>query len=218
MYLRSWSLIQYVSNFYCLNLHLRGGKTQGKLNWKPYGIPIVFPISCEDTITRGDLRTAVHTMLSPMLKDKESKKSNLSDTNNSIKSSARDISSMEDSANTVSDKTESSSSLKTTPQKFHLQMVDESNACIDLSVEDDKDIQLSPSTDSILVFVDWSDDKLKSYDTHYLENLPEVSKHGPAMKKTRSEPLSLYTCLEAFLREEPLVTDDMWLVFLLLVN
>ncbi|ESR43742.1 hypothetical protein CICLE_v100137952mg, partial [Citrus x clementina] len=41
-------------------------------------------------------------------------------------------------------------------------------------------------------------------------NLPEVFKNGPVTKKARTEPLSLYTCLEAFLREEPLVPEDMW--------
>ncbi|PKI63580.1 hypothetical protein CRG98_016024, partial [Punica granatum] len=50
----------------------------------------------------------------------------------------------------------------------------------------------------------------EKYDTQYLENLPEVCKYGHVSKKTRTEPLSLYTCLEAFLREEPLVPEDMW--------
>ncbi|KAI3508019.1 hypothetical protein L1887_23018 [Cichorium endivia] len=42
-------------------------------------------------------------------------------------------------------------------------------------------------------------------------NFPEVSKNGNGTKKA----LSLYTCIEAFLREEPLVPQDMWLAFLL---
>ncbi|CAM8927558.1 unnamed protein product [Rhodiola kirilowii] len=194
----------------------QGGKTQGKLNWRPYGIPLVWPISCEDTINRGDLQSIVHTMLSPMLKAKEPGNNNVSDTNQTMEASgsSHDIGSNEtctDNTSVLLNK-DNSTSTKPTPQKLPLQMVDENNACIDLSVGEDKVVRLSLSSsmDSILVYVDWSDEQFESYDTHYLENLPEVSKHGPSTKKARSEPLSLYTCLEAFLREEPLVTDDMW--------
>lgn len=102
--------------------------------------------------------------------------------------------------------------------KLPLQLVDENNVCIDLSVGEDKPIRLPTSSSSILVFIDWSEKDLKKYDTHYLDNLPEVFKYGNANKKSRTEPraepLSLYTCLEAFLREEPLVPEDMWLVYL----
>lgn len=97
-------------------------------------------------------------------------------------------------------------------EKLPLQLVDENNACIDLTVGEDKSVKLSSSSMSILVFVDWSQKLLENYDTRYIENLPEVTKYGPATKKTRTEPLSLYSCLEAFLREEPLVPEDMWLV------
>jgi ubiquitin carboxyl-terminal hydrolase 4/11/15 len=96
--------------------------------------------------------------------------------------------------------------------KLPLQLVEESNACVDLSVGEDKAIKLSSTSTSVLVYVDWSRELLEKYDTHYLENLPEVFKYGPVNKKARTEPLSLYTCLEAFLREEPLVPEDMWLV------
>ncbi|KAL0369879.1 UNVERIFIED_CONTAM: Ubiquitin carboxyl-terminal hydrolase 5 [Sesamum angustifolium] len=73
-----------------------------------------------------------------------------------------------------------------------------------------KVVKLSSSSMSILVFVDWSQKLLGSYDTSHIENLPDVCKYGHVSKKARNEPLSLYTCLEAFLREEPLVPEDMW--------
>ncbi|KAK3118773.1 hypothetical protein QOZ80_9BG0707130 [Eleusine coracana subsp. coracana] len=38
----------------------------------------------------------------------------------------------------------------------------------------------------------------------------EVFKFAPPAKRTRGEPLSLYACLDAFLREEPLVPEEMW--------
>ncbi|CAM8973220.1 unnamed protein product [Rhodiola kirilowii] len=186
----------------------QGGKTQAKPNWKPYGIPLVWPISCEDVITRGDLQSIVHTMLSPLLRVKEPGSSNhtvgASDSSSDIGSNEAGTDS------TPSLSKESHNSTKLVPQELHLQMVDENNVCIDISTGGDKVVKLSSSMDSILVFIDWTDNQLENYDTHYLESLPEVLKPGPATKKARSEPLSLYTCLEAFLREEPLVTDDMW--------
>lgn len=99
--------------------------------------------------------------------------------------------------------------------KLPLQLVDENNAFIDLLMEQEKIIKLPSTSTAILIYIDWSQNLLEKYDTHYLENLPEVFKYGPVTKKARSEPLSLYTCLEAFLREEPLVPEDMWLDFLL---
>lgn len=77
---------------------------------------------------------------------------------------------------------------------------------------EDKVVKFSPSSATVLVYMDWSQKLLEKYDTHVLETLPEVLKYGPITKKARTEPLSLYTCLEAFLREEPLVPEDMWLV------
>lgn len=109
-------------------------------------------------------------------------------------------------------KQETGNSKVTTLQKLPLQLVDENNACIDLSIGEEKAFKIPASSRSILVFIDWSRKLLDNYETTCLENLPDV-KNGAVTKKTRNEPLSLYTCLEAFLREEPLVPEDMWLVF-----
>ena len=155
-------------------------------------------------------------MLSPIARTESLGQSNISDTNMSIAVSdqCRDISSGEactDSSISNPQNKDDTNSEAGILLRLPLQLVDESNACIDLSVGEDKPIRLSSSSTSILVYVDWSLKLLDKYDTHYLENLTEVF-NGPPNKKARTEPLSLYTCLEAFLREEPLVPEDMWLV------
>lgn len=61
------------------------------------------------------------------------------------------------------------------------------------------------------VIVLWSDKMLKKYDTDLLDSLPEVFKPQPFTKRTQ-ESFSIYKCLEAFLKEEPLGPEDMWLV------
>ncbi|KAJ0820588.1 putative ubiquitinyl hydrolase 1 [Helianthus annuus] len=168
---------------------LETGNVRGTSGWKAYGTPLVFPVSCDATITRGDIQLIVHTMLSPMLKTETS---DLKNVNVEPESDCKE--------NDGPDK----------PQiKLPLKLVDGNNACIDLSVGEERTVRLPSSSLSVLLFIDWSPKLLQKYETQYLEKLSEVFKTGPS-KKARAEPLSLYTCLEAFLREEPLVPEDMW--------
>ncbi|XP_048501036.1 ubiquitin carboxyl-terminal hydrolase 5 isoform X5 [Beta vulgaris subsp. vulgaris] len=44
---------------------------QSMKGWKPYGTPLVSPISCDNVTTRGDVQSMVRTMLSPLLKLRE---------------------------------------------------------------------------------------------------------------------------------------------------
>jgi ubiquitin carboxyl-terminal hydrolase 4/11/15 len=189
------------------------GATQAAQHWKPFGTPLVSLISRDEVITRGDIQTVVDTMLSPLLISESLRQADTSEPCPSLAASEkrRDSSSVEACSNSMSD-TVNKDGNAVTLFKLPLQLVEESNACVDLSVGEDKAIKLSSTSTSVLVYVDWSRELLEKYDTHYLENLPEVFKYGPVNKKARTEPLSLYTCLEAFLREEPLVPEDMWLV------
>ncbi|CAK7340304.1 unnamed protein product [Dovyalis caffra] len=190
------------------------GDTQAAQWWKPFGTPLVSLISRDDVITRGDIQTLVHKMLSPLLRSESLRQADTPEPCSSLAASdtCRDNSSGGACTNPLSNSMnkDSSSSKAVTLFKLPLQLVEESNACIDLSVGEEKAVKLSSTSTSILVYVDWSQELLEKYDTHYLENLPEVLKYGPVNKKARTEPLSLYTCLEAFLREEPLVPEDMW--------
>lgn len=60
------------------------------------------------------------------------------------------------------------------------------------------------------VLVEWNEGEHEKYDSSYLSDLPEVHKTSFSAKKTRQEAISLFSCLEAFLAEEPLGPDDMW--------
>ncbi|KAK1282433.1 Ubiquitin carboxyl-terminal hydrolase 5 [Acorus calamus] len=169
----------------------------GTMAWKPYGTPLVATVSRDDVITRDDVQVLVHKMLSPMLKSRVEPSSHPTEISSS------------DTIGGCDSTDEEQSNLEVTAPKLPLQLVDENNACIDLSTGEEKIIRVSSSSTSILMFIDWSQKLLDKYNTHCLENLPEVLKYGPPPKKARAEPLSLYTCLEAFLREEPLVPEDM---------
>lgn len=72
-------------------------------------------------------------------------------------------------------------------------------------------ITLIPGLDKNLeVHVLWPTEMMKKYDTCRLSSLPEVLK--PKWLLRSLESVSLYKCLEVFLKEEPLGPDDMWLV------
>ncbi|XP_006344353.1 ubiquitin carboxyl-terminal hydrolase 5 [Solanum tuberosum] len=194
------------------------GISQSIVGWKPYGTPLVSPICCDDVITRGDIQLIVHRMLSPMLRT-ENPGFNCVSRSKTAATAAANASRLAASSEACVDSSLANddprqkdvpSSKLVNLEKLPLQLVDENNACIDLTVGEDKSVKLSSSSVSILVFADWSQKLLENYDTRYIENLPEVTKYGPATKKARTEPLSLYSCLEAFLREEPLVPEDMW--------
>ena len=60
------------------------------------------------------------------------------------------------------------------------------------------------------VILDWTEKERDLYDASYLKDLPVVHKSGVMVKKTKPESISLFSCLDAFLKEEPLGPDDMW--------
>jgi ubiquitin carboxyl-terminal hydrolase 4/11/15 len=62
----------------------------------------------------------------------------------------------------------------------------------------------------------WSVREYEIYNLKYMEDLPDVFKPGFMSKKTRQEAVNLFSCLDAFLKDEPLGPDDMWLVYFLL--
>ncbi|KAG8374513.1 hypothetical protein BUALT_Bualt10G0002800 [Buddleja alternifolia] len=72
-----------------------------------------------------------------------------------------------------------------------------------------KDSPIKPGR-IVKVMLDWSDKEHELYDASYLKDLPEVHKSGVLAKKTKQEAISLFSCLDAFLKEEPLGPDDMW--------
>lgn len=198
--------------FFSLSLSLREtGNHKTSSRWKLYAAPLVTAISRNDVVTKGNLQRITKTMLSPLLKGEYNTFAAAVDQSSAISSlPCTDTSSKLINKDNSLSKSVASSNLP-------LQLVDESGACIDLSMGDEKSITISSSSTSVVLYLDWSQKLMETYDIYHLENLPEVFKNGPVTKKARSEPLSLYTCLEAFLQEEPLVPEDMWLVYTLIL-
>ncbi|XP_072955220.1 ubiquitin carboxyl-terminal hydrolase 5 [Typha angustifolia] len=186
------------------------GNTSSSTCWKPYGTPLLSLISREVTVRCSDIQVMACKMLASMLQNEELQPSNLS-----ISSDIGALQAPQDEgikerciSSSETDSREQEHLKRVAPFRLQLQLVDENNACIDLSEE--KVIKIPSLTASAVVYINWSKKDLKRFDTRHLESIPEVVKYAPPPKRTRSEPLSLYACLDAFLREEPLVPEDMW--------
>ncbi|KAK7337337.1 hypothetical protein VNO77_17904 [Canavalia gladiata] len=80
---------------------------------------------------------------------------------------------------------------------------------IDVKITLNKPLPVTMLPRKLEVVVLWSDKMLKKYDTYLLDSLPEVFK-PPLFTKKVQESVSIYKCLEAFLKEEPLGPEDMW--------
>lgn len=83
------------------------------------------------------------------------------------------------------------------------------NENVKIALNEPLPVQTLPGKLEVVVL--WSDEMIKKYDTNLLDLLPEVFKPQLFSKRTQ-ESISIYKCLEAFLREEPLGPEDMWLV------
>lgn len=72
-----------------------------------------------------------------------------------------------------------------------------------------KDTPIRPGR-STKFLIEWTEKEHEMYDASHLQVLPEVHKSRIFASKSKQEAVSLFSCLDAFLKEEPLGPDDMW--------
>ncbi|KAL8150318.1 hypothetical protein V2J09_020126 [Rumex salicifolius] len=173
---------------------------------KLIGTPLVTYLKVED-LTAATINTTLDTILSPL---KKSTYRSLSTTHNDQENDCGSNHASE----IMEEETESSpmdtSTFKEETSEFKLSF--------QLSLIDSRGASSKPIEDGHVlrpgqcarVTLDWTDKKNEFYDISFLEDLPVVFKHGFNAKKTRQETISLFSCLDAFLKEEPLGPDDMY--------
>ncbi|WOL10894.1 ubiquitin carboxyl-terminal hydrolase 8-like isoform X1 [Canna indica] len=91
---------------------------------------------------------------------------------------------------------------------FQFYLTDENGQVIS-KIAMDESISLTGFPMKLYVLVCWHEKQMAQYDICLLNTLPEVYKFGLFAKRPH-ESVSLYSCLEAFLKEEPLGPEDMW--------
>lgn len=164
---------------------------------KLIGSPLVTYLQ-EEPQTVADVCIAITSILSPLRKAHVSLGRNLSEKENGSASGSG-----EKADNGLIDSTEGCKSESDLP--FLLTSTGDR-----LSSGKQIDDDYVKSSSLLKITLHWTENELSLYDICYLEDLPEVFKSGFTAKKTRQEAVSLFSCLDAFLKEEPLGPDDMW--------
>ncbi|KAL0313132.1 UNVERIFIED_CONTAM: Ubiquitin carboxyl-terminal hydrolase 10 [Sesamum radiatum] len=165
----------------------------------------------EDAQSGADIDLAVNRMLSPLRR----KTFTTSTTTHSSGENGSALCAMEEQTNSSS--TQLGSSIQST-EETEPDGMSSRELSFRLCITDDKGYGCRPIVkDSpirpgriVKVMLDWTEKEHELYDSSYLKDLPEVHKSGILAKKTKQEAISLFSCLDAFLKEEPLGPDDMW--------
>ncbi|KAE8710711.1 Ubiquitin carboxyl-terminal hydrolase 9 [Hibiscus syriacus] len=169
---------------------------------KLFGTPLVTYMG-EDQPSGADIVSAVFKVLSPFKRMYSSAKAPIGK-ENGFPTDGLDLQCSSSDAQTV--------------EKAELEGTSSTGLSLPLLLTDDtftsftafKKDTIFESGKILKVVLDWTYKEQELYDASYLKGIPEVHKSGFAAKKTRQEAISLSSCLDAFLMEEPLGPDDMW--------
>ncbi|KAH9718876.1 ubiquitin carboxyl-terminal hydrolase 10 [Citrus sinensis] len=168
---------------------------------KLFGAPLVTYLE-EEHLSGADIDIAVSKLLSPLRRTYSSAKAHGGKENGFLPEVIDELS----NSHNESVETAELEDLCSRELSFQLSLTDERiSSCKPIQ----KDSILKPGK-HIKVLLDWTDDVHELYDPSYIKDLPVVHKTGFTVKKTRQEAISLFSCLDAFLTEEPLGPDDMW--------
>lgn len=162
-----------------------------KSSCKPFGLPLV---ACGEIVKGHDIRDLYFNVVKPFtIKAKSSNENEDEERNN--------VTSPEDSSEAADTNSRSDCQVQ-----FYL--TDDNGNVKGSEIVMDELLELG-GTGRLNILVCWSENMLEQYDQTLLSSPAEVYK--PALfSKRPQESISLYKCLEAFLKEEPLGPEDMW--------
>lgn len=182
----------------------------GKLtsSWKAFGIPLVARLS--DSLLGSDIQNLYLKLLNPFqLLAQES----LEDSYSPDGISPEDTTREDKTLNPDIDGSVEPCSIKgvNSPSDAKLQfyLADEKGTIRESEIVMNEPVVVTGTLRRLNLLVSWPEKNIKRYDTQLLSSLPEVFK-SVLFAKRPQESVSLYKCLEAFLKEEPLGPEDMW--------
>lgn len=94
-------------------------------------------------------------------------------------------------------------------ENFQFFLTDEKSQKIISLIEMNESELVAQPLKKLHVLVCWQNKTIEDYDISLLSSLPEIYKCSIFTRRPQ-EPVSLYACLETFLKEEPLGPEDMW--------
>ncbi|XP_062082489.1 ubiquitin carboxyl-terminal hydrolase 8 isoform X2 [Humulus lupulus] len=182
----------------------------GKLtsSWKAFGIPLVTRLS--DSICGSDIRNLYLELLNPF---QVCAKKALDNLDSSEGTAFEDSTQKQNTVNSdISGTVNLDINGANLPLDYKLQfyLADEKGTSRESEIVMNEPVMAAGLSKRLNVLVCWPEKcSEQQYDTHLLCSLPEVFKSGLFAKRPQ-DSVSLYKCLEAFLKEEPLGPEDMW--------
>ncbi|XP_042476654.1 ubiquitin carboxyl-terminal hydrolase 8-like isoform X2 [Macadamia integrifolia] len=173
---------------------------------KPFGIPLVSRLC--NVVNGSDIRELFLKLLEPFLIHNDGALDAVDDIENKAKDEVTqmdDVTSLCSGGNTADEMGDGPLS----DTEFQFYLTDGRCTVKDSKIEMNEPVVVTGSPKRFFVLVSWPNEKIELYDTCILSSLPEVFKPSFIMRRPQ-ESVSLYACLEAFLKEEPLGPEDMW--------
>ncbi|GJN35548.1 hypothetical protein PR202_gb24336 [Eleusine coracana subsp. coracana] len=180
----------------------------GRKSWKTFGTPLVS--SLPDTVTGNTICNLFLKVMTPF----QASKDDVSEADHTIGESSldNDITSVDMNSDASELTSKINSSLEDesgTEDAMQFFLINEKFSDQHLKIEMDQPVTLKGSQKRLHVAVCWQDSGLEQYNLGSLDSLPEVYK-AVLFSRRPQDTCSLYACLEAFIKEEPLGPDDMW--------
>uniref|UniRef100_A0A7N0V0Y7 Ubiquitin carboxyl-terminal hydrolase n=1 Tax=Kalanchoe fedtschenkoi TaxID=63787 RepID=A0A7N0V0Y7_KALFE len=177
--------------------------------WKAFGIPLLAMV--RNNSSGSDICRTYLVLLRPFA---ISSQNGLTESKTIVTSADEENAEMEDAVNSCTDVAmdidDNQKEIKS-PSDTELQfyVTDEKGTLNDNKIVMNECIPETGSLSRCYVLVSWPERLIEQYDMQPLKLLPEVFKCSFLARKP-PESVSLYKCLEAFLKEEPLGPEDMW--------
>ncbi|XP_074289660.1 ubiquitin carboxyl-terminal hydrolase 8 [Silene latifolia] len=175
-------------------------------SWKAFGMPLVARIS--NKINGSDLCNLYMRLLHPFLMPKDDMAVDANECTQ-VATMAENTADLVNSDSSIDSKDVSSDSVNIAGDSEFLFYLTDDKGLKNTKIELADPVALEDLPKRFNVVVSWPERKTELYDTVLLSTLPEIFKSGFLAKRPQ-ESVSLYRCLEAFLKEEPLGPEDMW--------
>lgn len=175
--------------------------------WKTFGTPLIASVS--SIINGSTIHDLFLKLLNPFLESKVAVLDAAQDDGKT--SSSSEVTEM-DMGSHVADfegTADAAEEKKDIMDEFQFYLTDEKSQMMHSKIEMSESISLTGLQKQLNVLVCWQEKALGQYDTSLLNFLPEICTSELFTGKPH-ECVSLYACLEAFLKEEPLGPEDMW--------
>ncbi|KAF0911260.1 hypothetical protein E2562_008019 [Oryza meyeriana var. granulata] len=180
----------------------------GRKSWKSFGTPLVS--SLPDTINGSTIFDLYLKVMTPFRasKDDSSDADHIIGKSSPVDETA-DVDMNSDATEPTSINNNTCEDETMTEDGMQFYLINERFPDQRMKIEMDQPIRLTGSQKRLHVVVCWQDNGLEQYNFGSLDNLPEIYK-AVLFSRRPQDTCSLYACLEAFLKEEPLGPEDMW--------